>query len=46
MSLWNQQITAVSEGDEINIEKGRIASYQGNLQLRIGKNGNLSIISS
>ncbi len=46
MSLWNQQIAKVSEGDEINIQKGRVASYKGNLQLRIGKNGNLRIKSS
>jgi replication factor A1 len=43
MSLWNQQISAVSEGDEINVEKGRIASYRGELQLRIGRDGILSV---
>lgn len=41
MSLWNQQISAVSEGDEINIENGRIASFRGELQLRIGRNASL-----
>jgi len=41
MSLWNQQINAVSVGDEINIENGRIASFRGELQLRVGRNASL-----
>ena len=43
MSLWNQQINAVSEGDEINIENGRVASFRGELQLRVGRNASLSV---
>jgi len=46
MSLWNQQISAVSEGDEINIENGRIASFRGELQLRIGRNASLKRAAS
>ena len=46
MSLWNQQISAVSEGDEINIENGRIASFRGELQLRVGRNASLKRVTS
>ena len=44
MSLWNQQIHTVSEGDEINIENGSVASFRGELQLRIGRSGTLSTV--
>ena len=43
VSLWNQQINAVSEGDEIDIENGRVASFRGELQLRIGRNASLGV---
>ncbi len=46
MSLWNQQIGAVSEGDEISVENGRIASFRGELQLRIGRNASLKRAAS
>jgi len=44
MSLWNRQIHKVSEGDEVNIENGSVASFRGELQLRIGKSGTLSTV--
>ena len=34
----------VSEGDAINIENVSVASFRGELQLRIGKGGTLSTV--
>ena len=44
MTLWNQQIYMVSKGDRINIENGRVVTFRGERQLRIGKSGSLSVI--
>ena len=44
MSLWNRQIHKVTEGDEVNVENGSVASFRGELQLRIGKSGTLSTV--
>ena len=44
ISLWNQQIKTVSEGDEIDIENGNVTRFRGELQLRIGRHGSLNVI--
>lgn len=44
ISLWNQQINIISEGDLINIKKGKVARFRGERQLRIGRQGSLNII--
>jgi replication factor A1 len=44
ISLWNQQITIISEGDLINIKNGKVARFRGERQLRIGRHGILSVI--
>ncbi len=44
MSLWNQQINMVSRGDSIEIENSKVVSFRGERQLRIGRNGTLSVI--
>jgi replication factor A1 len=44
LSLWNQQIFTVSQGDEIQIEKGRVRSYRGEPQLRLGRQGSFSVV--
>ncbi len=44
MSLWNQQINMISRGDLINIKKGKAISFGGELQLRIERGGQLSVI--
>lgn len=45
LSLWNQQIDKVNVGDEIEIQGGHVAQYAGIPQLRLGKNGTISIVS-
>jgi replication factor A1 len=44
ISLWNQQINTVSEGDVINIINGKVASFRGERQLRVGRRGSLNVI--
>lgn len=43
MSLWNQQVNMVSKDAVVLIENGEVANYKGELQLRIGKSGNLRV---
>ncbi len=43
LSLWNHQIDTVNVGDEIDIRGGHVGKHMGNLQLRLGKKGTLSI---
>ena len=44
LCLWNEQISSVSEGDIIQIENAHAYAFRGEQQLRIGKNGKLSVI--
>jgi len=44
MPLWNNQINMVSIGDTIQIDKGRVKTFRGELQVSVGKNGKLKVI--
>lgn len=44
VTLWNEQIKQVKEGDKIRIEKGYVSEFKGNLQLSTGKYGTLKIL--
>jgi replication factor A1 len=44
MSLWNQQIDTVHKGDVIDVKNGTVAWFSGEMQLRLGKSGSLSVI--
>ena len=44
LCLWNEQIKAISEGDVIQIENARLSFFRGEKQLRIGKNGRISVL--
>ena len=46
LCLWNEQISSISEGDIIQIENARTSMFKGEQQLRIRKNGKLSVIGS
>jgi hypothetical protein len=46
LCLWNEQINSVSEGDIIHIEDARMSTFRGERQLRVGKNGKLSVIEN
>ena len=43
MTLWNEQIEMVSEGALIEIKKGRMAYFKGELMVRVGK-GKLKLL--
>ena len=44
MSLWNQQIKKVHEGDVITVTNGKVAWFRGEQQLSLGRSGSLSVI--
>lgn len=44
LCLWNEQIKSISVGDTVQIENARVSTFRGERQLRIGKNGMLSIV--
>ena len=46
LCLWNEQISSISEGDVIQIENACASMFKGEQQLRIRKNGKLSVIGS
>ena len=41
LSLWNEQINMVTEGDEVSIENGYTQSFRGENSLNIGRYGKL-----
>jgi len=43
MSLWNQQISTIHQGDVINIKDGKVTWFKGELQLMLGRSGSLSV---
>jgi replication factor A1 len=44
ISLWDEQIDKIIKGNMIEIENGTVASFRGEPQLRIGRNGSLKVI--
>jgi len=44
ISLWNRQINLVSQGDLIEVENGKVASFRGERQLRVGKHGKIGVV--
>jgi hypothetical protein len=46
LCLWNEQINSISEGDIIHVEDARVSTFRGERQLRVGKNGKLSVIEN
>ena len=44
VSLWNDQVEQVNEGDKIRIKDGWVSEFRGQLQLSTGKKGQLELI--
>ncbi len=44
LTLWNEQIEQVNEGDMIKIDNGYVTAFKGEIQLNVGKYGKLSVI--
>ena len=44
VSLWNEQIDEVNEGDSVEISDGWCSEFRGQLQVSTGKKGTLKIL--
>ena len=44
LTLWNEQIDMVNVGDNVKIDNGYITSFKGEVQLNVGKFGQLKVI--
>lgn len=44
MSLWNEQVDEVSEGDKVAIKNGYVSEWQGEMQLTTGRFGSLEVV--
>lgn len=44
LSLWNEQVDQVKEGDKVRIENGWCSEWQGQKQVSTGKRGRLVVI--
>ncbi len=45
LSLWEKQIDAVKEGDEIEIAGAYVTEWRGSLQLSVPKTGKVTVIT-
>lgn len=46
LCLWEGQINSISLGDNIEIKNAQVCLFRGEKQLRLGKNGGLSVLPS
>ena len=44
LCLWNEQVSSISVGITVQIGNAHVAAFRGENQLRIGKNGTLSVV--
>ncbi|AJF61165.1 TPA: hypothetical protein HA239_05085 [Candidatus Woesearchaeota archaeon] len=44
LTLWNEQIDMVKEGDTVKVKNGYVKEWQGEKQLSVGKYGSLEIV--
>ena len=44
LSLWNEQIDQVKEGDKVKLENGWCSEWQGQKQVSTGKLGKLTVL--
>ncbi|MHA2220065.1 MAG: hypothetical protein ACXACY_29595 [Candidatus Hodarchaeales archaeon] len=44
VTLWNEDIDMVNEGDKIKITKGWAATFNNNLQVSAGRRGKLEVL--
>jgi len=46
LPLWNAQIGLISVGDTVQIKNGRVGMFRGELQVSVGKNGELKVVEN
>lgn len=44
LTLWGKQISSVKQGDNIEITGGFVKEWNGELQVGVGRNGELKIV--
>ena len=44
LTLWNDEIEAVKEGDNLEIEDAMVKSWQGYLQVNLGRTGKFKVL--
>ena len=44
LTLWNEQIDAVKEGDKIKVSNGYVKEWQDEKQLSVGKYGTMEVV--
>jgi len=44
LPLWNKQIDTVSVGDLVQVENAHVATFRGELQLKVSRGGQLSVV--
>ncbi|MCW3995897.1 MAG: hypothetical protein NWE98_07080 [Candidatus Bathyarchaeota archaeon] len=44
LCLWDQQVGSVSVGDYIEVKNAHVALFKGEKQLRLGKNGSVTVL--
>lgn len=43
LTLWDDNITKINEGDTINVKNGYVNLFRGNIRLNIGRYGTLAV---
>ena len=43
LTLWNDQINQVNVNDTVKVENGYVTSFKGEIQLNVGRYGNLTV---
>ena len=46
LCLWEGQIDKINAGDSIELKNGQVCVFRGEKQLRLGKNGSLTVLKS
>jgi replication factor A1 len=44
LCLWDQQVNLVHQGECIEVKNAHVASFKGEKQLRLGKNGSVTVL--
>ncbi len=44
LCLWEAQIGSINAGDQIELRNGQVCVFRGEKQLRLGKNGSISVL--
>lgn len=43
LTLWNEQINQVNVNDKVKVENGYVTSFRGEIQLNVGRYGELTV---